>query len=196
MQFKTDHYTPLLVDMLTNKLIPALESGWYHHGTGALKTIHNGNLFHCCLGVMCELDHNVTWIEASEDTNEQSAIYTMPKSLRTAFTIESETPTASILPLIMGPVYGVTTELHFYAESSILEDLGTQKSWLRSIEQDPETLEWIPLVRSSITSVNDYADSYKNVVTILRRGLAGDGVVFCAGNAGGTLRGEPAKNYL
>lgn len=41
---------------IKEKWIDALRSGEYQQGTGYLKVIHeNGDIKHCCLGVLCEL---------------------------------------------------------------------------------------------------------------------------------------------
>lgn len=46
---------------IKEKWIEALESGKYRKGGGHLRyTMTGGNMLHCCLGVLCELHHQIT----------------------------------------------------------------------------------------------------------------------------------------
>lgn len=45
---------------IKQKWIAKLESGEYKRAEGLLKTTKEGEVYHCCLGVLCELHHEET----------------------------------------------------------------------------------------------------------------------------------------
>lgn len=52
---------------IKERWLTALRSGEYRQGTGQLRSEKDGDLFHCCLGVLCDLfvkeknDPNIGW---------------------------------------------------------------------------------------------------------------------------------------